>query len=205
MKLLTVVTSYRNRPEDLKRFDNDIHLQRAIDYLLVEQDNNGLFNTGKLHNIAVREAKTKFVLKKDIDCTMSLQSMKNLLKLLKKADDTFFMNIGIGGSKWGCQWCCSRETYLKVGGEPEWPGFFGEDYGILCKLKKHLDPQFKLEYNERTLCRQIAEHIARPMNREAEEKGIYMIHHDHPVRPKEELKQASKNFDKLYQLCGKLW
>lgn len=113
MKKVTVITSYHDREENARIYNEMIrripkHTRKRIEFIVIanikneltlfsEVDNLGItcepFNTGKYHNIAASEACGEWILKLDIDCIPHDDFWENLFTRISLTAMNFF-NIG---------------------------------------------------------------------------------------------------------------
>jgi predicted glycosyltransferase involved in capsule biosynthesis len=210
--ILSVITSYYNRPKSYKKF-NDFALKASeynknIQFIIDEWKENKMFSTAICHNRAVHSSEGKWILKIDIDCNCELQMFDKIFDLIKDKDYTFFANFGCKnynfagdlGFPCGNQYLCSKQAYLEIGGESEWYGYGWEDYAFLYKLAKLQDPNFKLDYTQSDITNVIRDQLARKLNEKY--KDIYFYHELHErIRTPEQTKQNRIN---LYNLCKEL-
>jgi hypothetical protein len=208
---LNIITSYHNRPKNRELFfDSVVKLPRHLDlnFIFENWDEEGTFSTGKLHNRSVaRVPDNEWILKQDVDCVGNEDFYTRLLKHLEDKPDDFFMNIGVIGYNFvdknknypqGNQWLMKKKLYQDAGGEPEWVGYGFEDYALLYRVTKHLDKNFKLDYNESNVSNVIRDQLARPLNQKNPE--FFLYHNDHPYEG-DFYKYAKENRKNLYNLC----
>jgi hypothetical protein len=207
-KQISVITSYHNRPDNLLKFKESIKGIRNVDFIIIGWNQNTPFSTAKCHNDAIEHVKTEWIIKQDVDCIVPYQGFYNdIIKHLRNKPYDYFMNIGVKnylGSKenrWGNEWVCTKEAYLEVGGEPEFTGYYGEDYAFLYKLAKLKNPNFKLEYNEENVGDVIRDELARKKNLE---HSFYFLHNDHERDRDNLYADYIKNKKLLYQICKEL-
>lgn len=207
--ILSVITSYYNRPKALDRFKNYIEKvkNQNIEFIIEEWKEDTMFSTAICHNRAVEKSKGKWILKQDIDCICEYSLYDRILDLIKDKDYTFFANFGCinyvraGKTDFptGNQYICSKQLYLKIYGEPEFNGYGHEDYAFLYKLAKFQDENFKLEYNENNVDAIIRDQLARKLNKQY--KDYFFTHIDHERQPKEMRIKFIENKQKLYEIC----
>ncbi len=201
---LTVITSYYKRFENLKLWLKNIIKNKDIEFIIEEGQENKMFSTAICHNRAVKKSTGKWILKQDIDCYVDKDFYIRLINHLKDKDDDYFMVIPAKGYKkgGGTQWVCLRKKYIEVGGEPEFDGYYGEDYVLIYKLYRLLNN--KLKFNENN-CGEILSDLSKKKNNEALKQGFFMKHNSiNSNYEKGYFKNASKNYDRMYNLCRQI-
>lgn len=210
--ILSVITSYYSARKFVKaRYDNFIKTinDPRIEFICYEwTKKNKVFSTAFCHNMAVMDAIGEWILKMDIDCSCDLIMFEKIIKLVEGKPDNFFANFGCKGYlgdigyPQGNQYLCRNETYFLIGGEPEFEGYYGEDYALLYALAKYQDINFKLDYNNpEELCITIRDKIARPLNKKYQD--IYFNHQAHEKSPfRKGFVEINKK--KLFDYCREL-
>lgn len=229
MEKLSVITSYYNRPENLKRYIESLRKsdKNGVEFWLIEygerseetQDltneginygfvpGNNLFSTAKCHNAGVRAADGRWLLKQDVDCIVPSRNFyQKLAEELKNKSWTYFMNIGVknylhGNQAFGNQWVCSKQAYNIIGGEPEFHGYGFEDYVFLYKLAKLRDRAFVLKFNEINVTDVIRDQLARVKNKETD---FYMLHKNHRRVANDYWRASVENKRRAFEICRKL-
>jgi hypothetical protein len=208
--ILSVITSYYNRPENRRLFKESIKdIDRSqVEFIIVSYIGEPFnFSTGRLHNLGVSKARGKWIVKQDIDCVIKDKGhYYKLIEHLKDKPDTYFMNIGVksylgnDNDAFGNEYVCSKVAYNEVGGEPEFKGYFGEDYAMLYKLAKYADKTYKLNYDCGNVDNIIKRDLARVKNKE---NDFYYIHNKHKMWP-DKLQDYKRNKKLLYKICQEL-
>jgi hypothetical protein len=169
---LKIFTSYRNREENLKIFINKMELSFEIfnkydfEILVIEQNNNEIFQKTKLWNYAIKnEIKNNddLIMFNDLDFFASLENNYDYLydisnepihlsayneqynyimngclcKNLKKCNCDYFYNIHLFGGSF----MCLKEHILKINGFNEYyKGWGAEDCDIYYRFKEYYNP-----------------------------------------------------------------
>lgn len=232
MAEITIISSYRNRSQSLlnfcksiqnldrKKFDiiivslgdenqSDISLCRANHINFHYVDYHDTFNTGMGHNIGVNLAKTKWILKQDIDCVCEDVSFYHTLNTIKNDfSDNDFLNIGVfyneiqKATPYGNEFFFTKSLWEKIGGSPNtFVGYGWEDYAVLYHMEKIRNPEFRLSYDKLNCNSIIRDQLARIKNKEAFEKyKLFLIHKHHQItKDKNYMNRMDINKNELFK------